>query len=126
MKKLTLKELNQYANKILKDYDNNNPSSIFKTKIRLNNNDALLIQSKVTKSRIRRGEKVMGYKIGCVAKETQKKMGFTQPAWGTLWKKEIHANGAELNKKDYCILLIIGLFWKILIESKDNIFLVEL
>ncbi|MDB2341182.1 hypothetical protein N9V33_00340 [Candidatus Pelagibacter bacterium] len=101
MKKLTLKELDQYANKILKDYDNNNPSSIFKTKIRLSNNDALLIQSKVTKSRIRRGEKVMGYKIGCVAKETQKKMGFIQPAWGTLWKSELYESGVELKKKDY-------------------------
>ena len=28
-------------------------------------------------------------------------MGFTQPAWGTLWKNELHANGASLNKKDY-------------------------
>tara|TARA_B110001452_G_scaffold227786_1_gene202858 strand:- start:2769 stop:3551 length:783 start_codon:yes stop_codon:yes gene_type:complete len=101
MKKLTLKELDQYANKILKDYDNNNPSSIFKTKIRLNNNDALLIQSKVTKLRIRRGEKIIGYKIGCVAKETQKKMGFIQPAWGTLWKSELYESGVELNKKDY-------------------------
>ena len=28
-------------------------------------------------------------------------MGFTQPAWGTLWKRELHNNGVILNKKDY-------------------------
>ena len=28
-------------------------------------------------------------------------MGFTQPAWGTLWKRELHNNGVTLNKKDY-------------------------
>ena len=43
----------------------------------------------------------MGYKIGCVSKDTQKKMGFTQPAWGTLWKSELYISGVELNKKDY-------------------------
>ena len=28
-------------------------------------------------------------------------MGFTQPAWGTLWKNELYESGVELNKKDY-------------------------
>ena len=101
MIKLNQKELNEYANTILNDYDSNNPSSIFKTKIKLSNNDALLIQSKISKLRIDRGEEVMGYKIGCVSKDTQKKMGFTQPAWGTLWKSELYKSGVELNKKNY-------------------------
>ena len=101
MIKLNQKEINEYANTILNDYDSNNPSSIFKTKIKLSNNDALLIQSKISKLRIDRGEEVMGYKIGCVSKDTQKKMGFTQPAWGTLWKSELYQNGATLNKKNY-------------------------
>ena len=94
-------QLNFYANKILEDYDNNNPSSIFKKKIKLSNNDGLLLQSKVTKLRIKRGEQIIGYKIGCISKETQNKMGFNQPAWGTLWKHELFESGVELNKKDY-------------------------
>ena len=28
-------------------------------------------------------------------------MGFTHPAWGSLWKNELHNNGVTLNKKDY-------------------------
>jgi 2-keto-4-pentenoate hydratase len=86
MKELNQKKLDLYANKILEDYDTNNPSSIFKTKLKLSNDDALLLQSKVSKLRIDRGEKVMG---------------FSQPAWGTLWKSELYKSGVELKKKDY-------------------------
>ena len=101
MKQFTQKELDLFANKILDDYDAKNPGTIFKKKINLSNKDALLLQSKVTKLRINRGEKVIGYKIGCVAKETQKKMGFTQPAWGSLWKDELFESGIELKKEDF-------------------------
>ena len=96
-----MQELDVIANTILKDYDAKNPGKIFKTKIKLSNEDALHIQSKVTKLRIGRGEKVIGYKIGCVAKETQKKMGFNQPAWGTLWNSELYESGVRLEKKNY-------------------------
>ena len=101
MTQLTRKEIDLFSQKILEDYDANNPSTIFKDKIKISNSDALIIQSIVTKLREKRGEEVIGFKIGCVLKETQKKMGFTQPAWGTLWKKELYQNGVVLNKKDY-------------------------
>ena len=101
MKEFTQKELDLLANKILEDYDAKNPGTIFKKKIKLSNDDAFLLQSKVTKLRINRGEQVVGYKIGCVAKETQKKMGFIQPAWGTLWNSELFDSGIELKKVDF-------------------------
>ena len=101
MSKLTRKEINLFSQKILEDYDANNPSIIFKDKLKISNSDALKIQSTVTKLRKNRGEEVIGFKIGCVLKETQKKMGLAQPAWGNLWKNELYQNGAVLNKKDY-------------------------
>ena len=101
MSYLTQKELDQFSNKILEDYDSKNPSIIFKEKINITNEDALIIQSNVARLREKRGEKIIGYKIGCVSKDTQKKMGFTQPACGYLWKSELYSSGIELNKKDY-------------------------
>ena len=101
MTQLTQKELELFAKKILEDYDAKNPSAIFKDKVNMNNADALNVQSEVSKLREKRGEEVIGYKIGCVSKETQKKMGFTQPAYGRLWKNELYADGVNLNKKDY-------------------------
>ena len=75
MSNLSKKDLDIFSNKILEDYDNKNPSSIFKDKIKINNEDALIIQSNVAKLRENRGEEIIGYKIGCVSKDTQKKWG---------------------------------------------------
>jgi 2-keto-4-pentenoate hydratase len=99
--KLSIKELDIFANKILEDYDSKNPGAIFKEKKIITNEDALLIQSNVAKLREKRGERVIGYKIGCISKDTQKKMGFTQPACGYLWKNELHNSEIILNKEDY-------------------------
>ena len=101
MNKLSVKELDIFANKILEDYDSKIPGAIFKEKKIISNEDALQIQSNVARLREMRGEEMIGYKIGCVSKDTQKKMGFTQPACGYLWKSELHNSGIILNKKDY-------------------------
>jgi 2-keto-4-pentenoate hydratase len=81
MTQLTQNELKLFAQKILEDYDKKNPGTIFKDKINISNAEALSIQSEVSKLREKRGEEVIGYKIGCISKETQGKMGFTQPAY---------------------------------------------
>ena len=69
MNKLSSKELDLYSNQILEDYDAKKPSQIFKNKVKVSNEDALLIQNKVTELRVSRGEEVIGYKIGCISKE---------------------------------------------------------
>ena len=96
-----MEKIETIANKILEDYDLKNPGTIFKEKKIISNEEALLIQSNVARLRQKRGEEIIGYKIGCVSKDTQKKMGFTQPACGYLWKNELHNSGVILNKKDY-------------------------
>ena len=98
---LSRQELDLYSNQILEDYDAKNPSQIFKNKVKISNEDALHIQNKVTELRVSRGEEIIGYKIGCISKDTQKKMDLSHPAKGTLWKHELHQSGVELNKKDY-------------------------
>ena len=101
MTQLTQNELKLFVHKILEDYDTKNPGTIFKDKINISNAEALSIQSEVSKLREKRGEEVIGYKIGCISKETQGKMGFTQPAYGRLWKNELYSDGVNLNKNDY-------------------------
>ena len=101
MTNLSKKELDLFSNRILEDYDSKNPSIIFKEKRNISNEDALLIQTNVAKLREKRGEEIVGYKIGCISKDTQKKMGFTQPACGYLWKSELYNSGVILNKKNY-------------------------
>ena len=47
MSHLTQKELALFSNKILDDYDNKNPSIIFKNNVKITNEDGLVIQSKI-------------------------------------------------------------------------------
>ena len=94
-------QLDVYAHKILDDYDAKTPSGIFKDKISISIEDALRIQLAVTNLREQRGEEVIGYKIGCVSKDTQRKMGFTKPAWGRLWKNELYLDGVTLDKRNF-------------------------
>ena len=94
-------QLDVYAHKILDDYDAKTPSGIFKDKISISIEDALCIQLAVTNLREKRGEEVIGYKIGCVSKDTQRKMGFTKPAWGRLWKNELYLDGVTLDKRNF-------------------------
>ena len=101
MNTFSKKDLEFFAIKTLDDYDSKNPSLIFKDKIDITNEEALIIQSNVARLREKRGEEIIGYKIGCISKDTQKKMGFIQPACGYLWKSELYPSGIELNKKDY-------------------------
>ena len=90
-----------YAHKILDDYDSNTPGTIFRDNFRIRVEDAWRIQSAVTNLREQRGEEVIGYKIGCVSKDTQRKMGFTKPAWGRLWKNELYLDGVTLDKRNF-------------------------
>ena len=101
MTKLTELQLQIYAEQMLIDYDSINPGTIFKDKLVISIEDAWRIQSAVADLRKKRGEEVAGYKIGCVSKETQINMGFTKPAWGRLWKNEIHNDGVVLKKCNY-------------------------
>ena len=82
MNTFSKKDLEFFAIKTLDDYDSKNPSLIFKDKIDITNEDALIIQSNVARLREKRGEEIIGYKIGCISKDTQKKLGFIQPACG--------------------------------------------
>ena len=101
MVELSQFQLDVYAHKILDDYDAKTPSGIFKDKISISIEDALRIQLAVTNLREKRGEEVIGYKIGCVSKDTQRKMGFTKPAWGRLWKNELYLDGTTLDKRNF-------------------------
>ena len=94
-------QLQLYAKQILNDYDKKKPSILFKNDINITVAQAYEIQSLVTELRIKRGDKIIGYKIGSIQKKTQKKYGFSHPAWGRLGKNELHFNGAQLNKKNY-------------------------
>jgi 2-keto-4-pentenoate hydratase len=96
------------AKRMLSDYDQMNAGSVFSEGLRLSINDAFKLQSAVADLREQRGEKVVGYKIGCVAPVNQRMFGVEHPVFGRLWSSEQFVDGATLQKKDFTELAIEG------------------
>ena len=87
MSNLSQKELDLFTNKILEDYDSKSPGTIFKDKIKITNEDALIIQSNVARLREKRGEQIIGYKIGLCFKRYSKENGlYSTSLWLPLEK----------------------------------------
>ena len=78
-----------------------NPGTAFADGLRLSLPNAWRVQGAVADLREQRGESVVGYKIGCVAKNNQRANGLSHPVWARLWSTEQHSNGASLRKADF-------------------------
>ena len=98
---LNEKELTALAIQMLADYDAHTPGTEFGNGLRMSVEEAWQLQTMVSELRQKRGEKVVGFKIGAVCKGNQNLIGLSHPAWGRLWKNEQHSDGATLYKKDY-------------------------
>lgn len=94
-------DLNAVAARLLADYDAINPGAEYAEGLRLGISESWRLQTAVTRLREARGEKVIGYKVGCTSAGNQKMMGVSHPVWGRLWESELHDDGALLAKSDY-------------------------
>jgi 2-keto-4-pentenoate hydratase len=94
------------ATRVLADYDAVKPGELFADGLRLELVDAWRVQAAVTRLRERRGETVIGYKVGCVTPGNQQMMGLDQPVWGRLWASELHETGVRLSKQCYANIAI--------------------
>jgi len=101
MPNLSDSKISSIAHRMLNDYDNTTPGTVFTEGLRLEVSDAWRVQKAVSGLREKRGEKAIGYKVGCISPGNQQMMGLTHPVWGRLWDGEIHNDGAKLNKSDY-------------------------
>lgn len=106
MKKLTSLDTDSVADRLLADYDAVRPQSLFAEGFRLELADAWQVQAAVARLREKRGERVIGYKVGAVTPGNQKMMGLPHPVWGRLWDSEVYENGASLSKSSYANIAI--------------------
>jgi 2-keto-4-pentenoate hydratase len=106
MSELDDETLDAIAERMLADYDEANPGTVFAEGRRLSIPDAWRLQTAVTTLREQRCESVVGYKIGCVCPGNQKMMGLTHPVWGRLWSNEQHEDGVALKKTAFANLAL--------------------
>ena len=119
MPELDDETLEVIAERMLADYDDANPGTVFAEGLRLSIPDAWRLQSAVTALREQRGETVVGYKIGCVCEGNQKMMGLSHPVWARIWSSELHSNGVVLEKGSFANLALEAEFAVTLGSSVD-------
>ena len=70
--------------------------------------DAYALQFAVGRLRVQRGERVAGYKVGCVSAVMQAQLELDRPVFGQVFETEIRRSGATLNPDDFDSLAIEG------------------
>lgn len=107
---LSLEEVQRVAERMLADYDALRPNALFAERGTdwLTLEDAYAVQHAVARLRWARGERCVGYKVGCVSPVIQRQLGLHQPVRGYLWASERHESGSCLEPARYVHLAIEG------------------
>ena len=101
--------LQSLAAQQLDDYDRNQPGTLFaNAELRLCTEQAYGLQFEVAAQRVARGERVAGYKIGCISRTMQTQLGLDRPVFGHFWDSELHPSGVPLNAASFDGLAIEG------------------
>jgi 2-keto-4-pentenoate hydratase len=96
---LDLAQVDVIAGRTLADYDAHHPNEIFAQRgtAWLTLDEAFAVQRAVAELRRKRGERSMGYKVGCVSRVVQQELGLREPVRGYLWQSESLTSGAEVS-----------------------------
>ncbi len=104
-------DLEQLARRQLADYDAARPGTVFgEAGFALTVAEAYELQFRVAALRQKRGERVAGYKVGCVSKAVQTQLGLAEPVFGHLFANEVHQSGVLLDPARFEGLAIEGEF----------------
>lgn len=96
------------AKRQLADYDARQPGSMFAEGLVLSVSEAYELQAAVAELRCRRGESIIGYKVGCTAPKVRAQLGIDQCISGRLYESEKYSSGATLSRRQFANLAIEG------------------
>ena len=69
--------VHELARRLLADYDARTPGRFFGEPLDLTTVQAYALQAEIARLRGQRGEKVIGYKVGCTSAAVQQQLGIT-------------------------------------------------
>ncbi len=101
-------QIDQWAVRHLADYDARQPGSLFAEGLNLNVAKGYALQSAVAELRCRRGEHVIGYKVGCTSPKIREQLGIDHCITGRLYDQEQHSSGAVLSRENFANPAIEG------------------
>ncbi|MBI1900184.1 MAG: hypothetical protein HYS13_03580 [Planctomycetia bacterium] len=90
-------ELQRMAVRLLADCDARTPGRLFARPVELTIPEAYELQGEVTRLREQRGEKVIGYKVGCTSKVVRDQLGVDEPIFGRLFDTGCWPCGVRLS-----------------------------
>jgi len=104
----TTSQIEQWASRQLADYDAHNPGTIFSEGVVLNVAEGYELQSAVMELRRLRGERIIGYKVGCTSPKIRAQLGIDHCVTGRLYDSEQHPSGVVLSRQGFAHLAIEG------------------
>ncbi|MHC4996003.1 MAG: 2-keto-4-pentenoate hydratase [Planctomycetota bacterium] len=108
MPSLSPTQFESIAARQLTDFDARTPGTAFAEGLQLSVEDAYNLQTAVADLRQQRGEKIIGYKVGCTSPTIRRQLGIDHPITGRLYDTEQHPSGATLSRADFANLAIEG------------------
>ena len=96
------------ALKQLADYDRHHPGSMFADGVTLSLEEAYRLQAAVAELRCARGERIVGYKVGCTSSAIRKQLGIAHCVRGRLFDSEQNPSGVTLSRSSFDCLAIEG------------------
>ena len=101
-------QIQRWASRQLADYDARQPGTLFGEGELLNVAEGYELQSAVAKLRSQRGERIIGYKVGCTSPTIRAQLGIDHCVTGRLFGSEQHPSGVVLSRKDFANLAVEG------------------
>jgi 2-keto-4-pentenoate hydratase len=101
-------ELERIAMWQLADYDAKTPGRLACQPLALTIAEAYAIQTEVGRLREERGERIIGYKVGCTSKPIQEQLGVPEPIFGRIFDTGCFRSGACLSHAGFANLAVEG------------------
>ncbi len=98
----------QLARRMLADYDARTPGELFADPIDLTIHQAYALQTAITRLRGARGERVIGYKLGCTSPAVQRQLGIAEPIFAPLFDSGLYDSGVRLSRAGFANLAVEG------------------
>lgn len=93
---------------MLADYDAGTPGQRADEPLELTTAQAYELQARIAQLREARGEKLIGYKVGCTSQAIQAQLGVNEPIFGRLFDTTCHPPGVRLSSACYSNLAVEG------------------
>src|SRR5262249_35739469 len=101
-------DIRSWADRLLADLDVRQPGRSSGPPAELTVQQAYTLQAEVVRLRERRGERVIGYKVGCTSPVIQEQLGIRQPILGRVFDTVCFPPGSPLSYARFADLAVEG------------------